>query len=336
MKRKLISMLFVLTCIFVLNPNNVFATSGALRKNSIKTCANGITYGLHGDGAGGTHWHQAEARAEMSSGWAAVGDSILNDPCPKNDNNTNQNNNSNSNQSNNTIKENNTSSNHNQTNSSTNIEKKKSNDTTISQLTINGKNFYSISDTMEHTVQTNNVDIKVETKDKNAKYEIQGNVDKLSKENVNEIKILVTAEDGTTKTYILNITREIKESYVRITSLNVNGNSIYFGLETTKELSLSNSDDKLNIEYKLSNTNANMFITLNGKEVKNGDYIEVGKNNYLLTISDEDGNEYSYELIIERMTKSDETISFILGLVTLGGIGYLIYYFAIKKKKNRN
>lgn len=338
MKRKLISMSLLLTLAFIFNTTDVFATSGALRKNSIKTCPNGITYGLHGDGAGGTHWHQAEQHSQMSSGWAAVGDPLSSDPCPKNDNNTNQNNNSNnnqnnSNQSNNTSKENNTTSNKNQTNTSTNSEKKKSNDTSISKLTINGKSIYSVNDTMEHTVATSKVDILVETKDKNAKYEIQGNVEELSKEKINEFKILVTAEDGTKKTYILNITREVKESYVRITSLKINGSSVYFSLDKKEEVSLSNSEDKLNIEYKLSNTNANLIITANGKEVKNGDNIEVGKTNYLLTIVDEDGNESSYELVVERMTKFDETMSFILGLATLGGIGYLIYFFTKKRKK---
>lgn len=338
MKRKLISMSLLLTLAFIFNTTDVFATSGALRKNSIKTCPNGITYGLHGDGAGGTHWHQAEQHSQMSSGWAAVGDPLSSDPCPKNDNNTNQNNNSNSNQtnsnqSNNTSKENNTTANNNQTNTSSNNENKKSNDTSISKLTINGKSIYSIDDTMEHTVATSKVDISVETKDKNAKYEIQGNVEELSKEKTNEFKILVIAEDGTQKTYILNITREVKDSYVRITSLNINGSSVYFSLDKKEEVSLSNSEDKLNIEYKLSNTNANLIITANGKEVKNGDNIEVGKTNYLLTIVDEDGNESSYELVVERMTKFDETMSFILGLATLGGIGYLIYFFTKKRKK---
>lgn len=338
MKRKLISMSLLLTLAFIINTTDVFATSGALRKSSIKTCPNGITYGLHGDGAGGTHWHQAEAHSEMSSGWAAVGDPLSSDPCPKNDSNTNQNNNSNnnqtnSNQSNNTSKENNTTANKNQTNASSNNEKKKSNDTSISRITINGKSIYSVDDTMEHTVATSKVDISVETKDKNAKYEIQGNVEELSKEKINEFKILVTAEDGTQKTYILNITREVKESYVRITSLKINGSSVYFSLDKKEEVSLSNSEDKLNIEYKLSNTNANLIITANGKEVKNGDNIEVGKTNYLLTIVDEDGNESSYELVVERMTKFDETMSFILGLATLGGIGYLIYFFTKKRKK---
>lgn len=338
MKRKIINISLLLTLAFIMNTTDVFATSGALRKSSIKTCPNGITYGLHGDGAGGTHWHQAEAHSEMSSGWAAVGDPLSSDPCPKNDSNTNQNNNSNnnqtnSNQSNNTPKENNTTANKNQTNTSSNNEKKKSNDTSISRLTINGKSIYSVDDTMEHTVATSKVDISVETKDKNAKYEIQGNVEELSKEKINEFKILVTAEDGTQKTYILNITREVKESYVRITSLKINGSSVYFSLDKKEEVSLSNSENKLNIEYKLSNTNANLIITANGKEVKNGDNIEVGKTNYLLTIVDEDGNESSYELVVERMTKFDETMSFILGLVILGGVGYLIYFFTKKRKK---
>lgn len=322
MKRKLIGISLLLTFAFIFNTTDVFATSGALRKNSIKTCPNGITYGLHGDGAGGTHWHQAEQHSQMSSGWAAVGDPLSSDPCPKNDNSTNQNNNSNNNQNNS-----------NQSNTSTNNEKKKSNDTSISKLTINEKRFYSVNDTMEHTVATSKVDILVETKDKNAKYEIQGNVEELSKEKINEFKIIVTAEDGTQKTYILNITREVKESYVKITSLKINGSSVYFGLDKKEEVSLSNSEEKLDIEYKLSNTNANLIITANGKEVKNGDNIEIGKTNYLLTIVDENGNESSYELVVERMTKFDETMGLILGLATLGGIGYLIYYFAVKKKK---
>ena len=34
-------------------PITVHATGGGLRKNSIKTCPNGVTYGMHSDGHGG-------------------------------------------------------------------------------------------------------------------------------------------------------------------------------------------------------------------------------------------------------------------------------------------
>ena len=46
--------LFILCCLTIL-PVKVNATGGALKKSTIKTCPNGITYGLHSDGKGGEH-----------------------------------------------------------------------------------------------------------------------------------------------------------------------------------------------------------------------------------------------------------------------------------------
>ena len=51
--------LFLSICLVLVLPITVNATGGGLRKNSIKTCPNGVTYGMHSDGHGGTHWHVA-------------------------------------------------------------------------------------------------------------------------------------------------------------------------------------------------------------------------------------------------------------------------------------
>jgi len=309
---------------------DVFATPGALRKKSIETC-NGITYGLHSDGKGGTHWHRAEAHSKMSSGWAAVGDPILSDPCLKNSSsNSNQSNNNSSNKSNNIA----SNSNSKQNNSTTTI-KKKSNDTSIKYLNISGKFFYEISDITTHIVYSNKVSILVVTNDKNAKYEIQGNINELVKDKINEFKIIVTAEDGTKKTYLVNITREIKESYVIISSLKVNNNSISFGINKKEEILLSSNEDKLNIEYDLSDEKATLVITADGKEVMNGSAIEIGITSYLLTVIDVDGNENSYELLIERMSSFDEMISGFIGIATTGGVGYFVYRLVSKNRKNK-
>lgn len=70
----------LLIAIVILNSNvNVYASGGALRKKSIKTCPNGITYGLHSDGKGGTHWHVAITNGKN---YYPDGEAIMSDPCP--------------------------------------------------------------------------------------------------------------------------------------------------------------------------------------------------------------------------------------------------------------
>lgn len=75
--KKAISFIIIFSCLFV---SNVNATSGALRKDSIKTCSNGITYGNHSSNDE-IHWHEAKKDNDVSSGWIAIGDPIYNDPC---------------------------------------------------------------------------------------------------------------------------------------------------------------------------------------------------------------------------------------------------------------
>ena len=66
----------ILLCIIV--PNNVLASSGKLRKDSIVTC-NGVTYGKHGTDS--VHWHVAEKR---DNGWYPQGSAIYySNPCNK-------------------------------------------------------------------------------------------------------------------------------------------------------------------------------------------------------------------------------------------------------------
>lgn len=65
-------------CMLLLLPLTVNATGGGLRNNSIKTCPNGVTYGMHSDGHGGTHWH---AVVTNGTNYYADGEAIYSDPC---------------------------------------------------------------------------------------------------------------------------------------------------------------------------------------------------------------------------------------------------------------
>ena len=70
--------LFLSICLVLVLPITVNATGGGLRKNSIKTCPNGVTYGMHGDGNGGTHCHVAVTNG---NNYYADGEAIYSDPC---------------------------------------------------------------------------------------------------------------------------------------------------------------------------------------------------------------------------------------------------------------
>ena len=77
MKKILTLEICMLVVLFL--PLTANATGGGLRKNSIKTCPNGVTYGMHSDGHGGTHWHVAVTNG---TNYYADGEAIYSDPCP--------------------------------------------------------------------------------------------------------------------------------------------------------------------------------------------------------------------------------------------------------------
>ena len=77
----LLSLIFVF--LFIIT-SDASASSGALRKASIKQCPNGKYYGQH---SSDNHWHEAE-RSNTSSGWTAIGPELSSDPCPAGTNQT--------------------------------------------------------------------------------------------------------------------------------------------------------------------------------------------------------------------------------------------------------
>lgn len=88
--------------------------------------------------------------------------------------------------------------------------------------------------------------------------------------------------------------------------------------ETNKDevkISVETNDDKA--EY-----------TINNKK------LVVGENNINISVEAEDGTEKVYELTVERLTKSEELINGVVGIILIAGIGYGIYYFIKKRKKN--
>lgn len=354
MNKRIISVLLLGFLLYLSILTNVYASSGALKKASIKKCPNGKYYGYH---SSNNHWHEAQANSKISSGWIAVGSVLPGDPCPNGGNkasntvvksNSNKTSNAVSNKTSNVVNNktsnttnnkvsnisSNTNSNKNtivtpieQTNKNSNsnsidIDSEnnldinnneeereiKSSETGIDEIIINNQSIIIKEDNIEYTTISSKVSIDIKLKDSNATYSIEGKTDNLSIEDNNEIKIIVTAQDESQKIYNLIVKRKKIESEVRLSSLEVNNNLVELSSNMIK-VSVNNNENELNIDYKLTNASADLIITKNGKECENGDELSEGINLYTLKIVDEDNNEYSYGLIVERVTESIENDS---------------------------
>lgn len=328
--------LFLLMTIFVVGSIEVNASSGTLRKTSIKTC-NGITYGQH---SSDNHWHVAE---ESDGKYYATGNPIYSDPCSSSSNSSNSNNSvsssstnnnslSNNNSNSGTSSNNSSSSSNNNTsttkpnsssssnaNSSTEKEEVKSNDNTLKIIIIDGKEI-DVKDNIDYSTTKEKITIKATTNDKKAKYEIKNNSTLEIGEN--KISIEVTAEDGTTKTYNINVKRDKILSSDTGIKVIINEEEVSFS-DNKATIYVSATETNLKIDYTLNDENAKV-------EMDKIEELKTGDNELKIKVIAEDGAEKEYKIIIHKYTKSEETISTILGLAIIGGMGYGIYY-VVKK-----
>lgn len=194
---KIKSTVIIYLSLVMLLPITVYATGGGLRKNSLKTCPNGITYGMHSDGHGGTHWHVAVTNG---NNYFADGDAIYSDPCPGYDKNQGT---AGSTDGNNTSTNNSMNNNSVQSNSGKESILEKSNDNSLKRVIIDDEEI-EISDNMKFETNKKKVSIEIETTDLNAKVNYE-NKDLISGENI--ISIIVTAENGDKKDYTLTINK---------------------------------------------------------------------------------------------------------------------------------
>lgn len=348
MKKYIITLILM----FMIIPITVSATGGGLRKNSLKTCPNGVTYGLHGDGNGGTHWHEAVTNG---NNYYAKGDAIYSDPCPNsntnegtagttndglnnsssndNDNTSNNSSNSSGNPSNNS-NGNNTNSNNTTTNkqqTTTTKPAEKSKDTTMKELFVDSTKI-DINDEMTFETTKKNVEIKIELNDSKAKYNFE-NKELQNGENIFEIS--VTAEDGTTKNYNLVITKTTTKGTATIKKFILGAGEVDFKDNKATIQKLQN-EEKLDYSYELSSSSATLKIYLNGKETT--ELTGLNENDKIkLVVIDENNNENEYEITV---TNASILFSFIVygltALIMLSPVGIIITIIIfIKKKKSK-
>ena len=174
---------------------------------------------------------------------------------------------------------------------------------------------------MNYKTKNEKINILVETNDSKA----TSNVDNHSlRVGINTIDIKVTAENGDVKNYSLVVDREKLSNNTNVKIL-VDDEEINFILGKA-DVNVSSDTKNLNYKYELEDKTSQVKVD-GDKDLKSGENIVT------FTVIAEDGTEVKYELKVNKYTKIDETMGAILGLATIGGIGYGSYYFIKKRKK---
>ena len=312
----------ILLVIILFTRMNDYASSGAMRKNSIKTCPDGITYGSH-KGEGTLHYHKATYNGKQ---YYPDGNAIANDPCPKSGNAVKKTTRKVTTKKQTTV-------------TSTKIPKInvtttpiRSSDTTIDKITINGEEYLNVSENNNYIIYKNKVDIDVVLNDSKSKVDIIGDKDNFNVDENREFVIKVIAEDESEKLYTLNIQRKIKVSDYVIKKFVVDGNTAKINGSLIEVNAFSYPKVK-DIVYQLDNTEAFLTLYHDDKVLNLDDNLQYDVA-YKVLLTDAYSNTKEYTLKVKKYTTVDIVgmgiVEFFIFRVPIGVIIFLIYL--IKKK----
>ena len=90
---------------------------------------------------------------------------------------------------------------------------------------------------------------------------------------------------------------------------------------------ISSDENKINITYDLEDENAK--VNINGNE-----NLKVGKNEIIIKVTAENGEEQEYKIIVNKLSKTEDII---YGIISLAFIGFIILgiIYLIKKLKKK-
>ena len=242
----------------------------------------------------------------------------------------------------------------NDSNNSSKDSQKKSSDANLINLGITPNDFTGFkSGTTNYNVTVpNDIDtIEVYAKAQDAKAIVSGTGNKNLKEGENNLSVVVTAEDGTKKTYTINVTREstrntqtVKEnkndikglSKLKINDLNLNPTFETGIYEYT--VKYIGEETKLNIETEP--TEESYIVEITGNED-----LKEGENLITIIVSDkEENNIATYQVNVNKSLVDEEAIAreqqeqkkkiIIGGAISLVLLGIIIFVI-INHKKNK-
>ena len=174
---------------------------------------------------------------------------------------------------------------------------------TISNTSITYNGSSSYTDSVENDVKS----VTIKATATNAKATITGTGTKNLNVGSNTFKIVVTAENGSTRTYTVTINRKgqnkpntnSQSSDYNLSSLSVNGHNIELNNNKKYAYHVDNDVTIANIEYTTSSNLATVSI--------NGDKnLKIGDNSFSIVVTAENGNIKTYNLNIIRDEEKPE------------------------------
>lgn len=265
---------------------------------------------------------------------------IVDEKKEDNSNDNNDKKDTSSNKGNNSGSKKNNSSNSNKNNSNNSTASNKSSNNLLDSLTINNakmsptfsKDVTSYSITVPKDV--NKLDLDYKLSDSKASVKVVGN-DNLKSNKNNVVEIIVTAEDGSTKTYILNVSFSSDSSSNKLASLEVKESSLYpkFDSDVNEyKIKLKKNVSKLTIDAIAKDKNSKVEIIDNKNLNKNNSVV-------LVKVTDKNGFSNYYKLKVDNTKKQtifgieiSKIIWFLLIMILI--LIFLILIILIKRRKD--
>ncbi len=224
-------------------------------------------------------------------------------------------------------------------NTGTNTLAKKSSNANLSSIKISGIDFEFKRDNLEYNLEVKNdiESINIEATTEHDKAKVKGNGGQPLNVGENIVNLIVTAEDGTEKTYTIKIKRKDNNAY--LTNLKISNIDFKFDKET------------LNYEFKIARDIESIDIkgiaeselaTIDGLGTHK---LSEEKNVINITITAEDGTEKTYTITLKKEPETffNKKINIWMvlgiGIIALTILIFVIIYIIkkkIRKKKQKN
>lgn len=221
-----------------------------------------------------------------------------------------------------------------------NKDNNKSSDNKLSKLIVNNAKIspsFSPDVTSYNVVVSKDVDklnLEYTTSDKKATVKVVGNNGLKDNQN-NVVEIIVTAEDGTTNTYKLNVTKSDDTTSNKLILLNV------------KEGSLSKDFDSDTYEYSITVSGRKNKLTIDAIPESKDSKVEIIGNEHLgkksvilIKVTDKTGYNTYYKLNVKQKDGGKlfgiDIIYIIIGLIILLFLIFLLLLLLIKRKKDKD